>query len=363
MRVLHIVSEPGSHDRGVPQKVAATVESWRRLGVDADFVDLATASLGSDGVGDRGPERRPRLGRAGWVLEMERRARRLREVLDRQRPDVVYSRELVWSPAVESIFRRHPVVLEINSDRATELASSSRAAAAFWRTTSARNRRRARGIVSVTNELARKLVPESVPWVTIPNGEDVADRPPPRLHADRPLLVMLVGGVNAWQGMDRVDALARALPQFDFGICGDLGSAAQGLSERVRRIPPMKGRELDDLLSRTTVCLGTLALSRKSMTEACPLKSRTALASGVPLIYAYDDPQLDGDEIFALRVADAPTWSREDLERIESFVERAAGDPSIGVAAWDFARRNIDRDVLEQRRIDFMAGLLREPGS
>ena len=125
----------------------------------------------------------------------------------------------------------------------------------------------------------------------------------------------------------------------------------------------MKGRELDDLLSRTTVCLGTLALSRKSMTEACPLKSRTALASGVPLIYAYDDPQLDGDEIFALRVADAPTWSREDLERIESFVERAAGDPSIGVAAWDFARRNIDRDVLEQRRIDFMAGLLREPGS
>ncbi|MFM1832739.1 MAG: hypothetical protein RLZZ461_1055, partial [Planctomycetota bacterium] len=45
MRLLHLVSEPGPSGRGVPQKVARTVEVWRKLGVEADFVDLATARL------------------------------------------------------------------------------------------------------------------------------------------------------------------------------------------------------------------------------------------------------------------------------------------------------------------------------
>ena len=42
MRVLHLVSEPGTAGRGVPQKVEATVTCWRSLGVDADFVDRFT---------------------------------------------------------------------------------------------------------------------------------------------------------------------------------------------------------------------------------------------------------------------------------------------------------------------------------
>lgn len=362
MRVLHLVSEPGPRGRGVSQKVADTVACWRRLGVDADHLDLATGAIGFDGLMDDADVRTRPSGRAGWILEMERRVRRVLEVLEREAPDLVYTRELVWSPAVERMFRRHRVVLEINSDSGRELADRSAAAAGFWRITSRRLRRRAAGIVSVTPELAGRLVPPFVPSAVVPNATDVpVEAPPRRPDAARPLLLMLVGGGNAWQGLDRLDALANAMPQFEFAFCGDAGSAAEGLSDRLVRLAPVHGEDLAELLARTTVGVGTLALSRKGMTQACPLKSRTVLAAGVPLLYAYDDPALEDDRPFALRVADRPEWAESDLARIEAFVHRTTLEPELGEAAWRYARANLDREVVEQARLEFMRSLLPAP--
>ncbi len=358
MRVLHLVSEPGPPGRGVPQKVARTVEVWRTLGVEADHLDVATGRLGFDGVASLELEHPGPLRRAGWVREMERRGRRLQQVLDRERPDIVYTRELVWAPAIESIFRRHRVVVEINSDRAMELRPASRAAAAFWRLTAGRLLRRAAGIVTVTGELGDRLAPANVSRIVLANGAIVPDAPPKRKpDPDRPRVLMLVGGPGAWQGIDRVGALAVAMPEFEFVVCGDLGSWAETLPPSVRRLPPRSGRELRELLAGSAACIGTLALSRKRMTQAWPLKSRTALAAGVPLIYAYDDPDLSGDEPFALRVDDVDEWSSEDLSRIDAFVTRAAHDPGLGLAAWGFARERLDIKAIERRRIVFMESL------
>lgn len=361
MRVLHLVTEFGSNDRGVPQKVRRTVDAWRRLGVEVEHLDLATGAISADGVAESGSERPRRLGRAGWILEMERRGRRLLDVLGCESPDIVYTRELVWSPAVERIFRRHRVVLEINSDRAGELASTSRAAAAFWRVTSARLRRRAAGIVSVTHELATTFSPAGVPSAVVANAADVPASPPPRC-ADpaRPLALMLVGNDRPWHGLDRLCMLAEALPQFEFAICGNV-SASMPADARIRVCSPRSGDALADLLSRATVCIGSLALHRAGLREACPLKSRAALAAGVPLVYAYDDPDLAGDEPFALRVTDRSDWSADDVARVEAFIRRAAADPELGLAAWRFAGERLDREVVERRRLDFMRSLL--PGA
>lgn len=359
MRVLHLVSEPGTAGRGVPQKVARTVETWRSLGIDADHVEIATARRGVDGiVATEASIEAPRT-RAGWILEMERRGRRLLDLLDRERPDLVYTRELVWAPAIESMFRRHRVVVEINSDRGAELRSASPAASVFWKWTSGRLLRRAAGIVAVTGELERRIAPRGIPTAVIANAADVPAAPPVRSPSSgRPLVLMLVGGANNWHGVDRVATLAESLPDIEFAVCGDLGRGAADLSPAVTRLPPAHGDDLDRLLARTTVGIGTLALSRKGMVEACPLKSRTMLAAGVPLIYAYDDPQLEGDEPFTLRVADRPEWSGDDLRRIADFVAGVARRPELADEAWRFARSRMDRAVVERRRLDFMRSLL-----
>ncbi len=357
MKVLHVVSEPGPAGGGVSQKVVRTVETWRRLGLEADFIDLATGRTGRSGIAAGDPFR-PRL-RGEWILEMDRRARRLRRTLEEVAPDLVYTRELIWSPGLKSILERFPVVIEVNSDRGEELRSHARAASAFWNLTAPWIRRRAAGQVFVTNELARRLGSPKVPATVVGNGVDVPLSPPTRRPcSERPLVVMLVGGAAPWHGIDRFAGLARQMPQFDFAICGDVGREFGGLPETLRLLEPRVGSELDELLSKTSVSFGTLALSRKNMTEACPLKSRTSLAAGVPLVYAYEDPALRGDEPFALRIEDRDRQSPAAVARIVKFIDAATAEPALGIEAWKFARRKLDVDVVERDRLEFFSSVL-----
>ena len=357
MKVLHVVSESGPAGRGVPQKVVRTVEAWRRLGVDADFIDLATARIGTTGIG-AGDAFQPRF-RGEWILEMHRRSKKMRQVLQDAAPDLVYTRELVWNPGLKSILDGFRVVIEVNSDRGEELRARSRAASAFWRLTAPGIRRRAAGIVAVTDELAAKIGSPGIPTTVIGNAVDVASTPPKRSRpSNRPLVLMLVGGPAPWQGIDRFAALSESLPQFDFVICGDGGADVKNLPDTVGVLEPRSGQSLEELLSRVSVSFGTMALSRKGMVEACPLKSRTSLAAGVPLIYAYDDPALKGDERFALRIEDRQIQSQATITRIADFIRKASEEPGIGIEAWEFAKRNLGVDVAEKRRIEFFESIL-----
>ena len=108
----------------------------------------------------------------------------------------------------------------------------------------------------------------------------------------------------------------------------------------------------------TSVSFSTLALSRKGMTEACPLKSRTSLAAGIPLIYAYEDPALQGNEPFALRIKDRQQLSQSTLNSVKDFIQKASEKPEIGIQAWEFAKMNLDFEVVEKERINFFKSII-----
>ena len=94
------------------------------------------------------------------------------------------------------------------------------------------------------------------------------------------------------------------------------------------------------------------------MREACPLKSRTALAAGMPLLYAYDDPNLLGDESLALRIPQVDVPAPSTIERVGDFVQRAHDDRAMGFEAWRFARVRLDADRVERRRVEFFASIV-----
>ena len=357
MKVLHIVSEYGSKNRGVPQKVVRTVDAWKRFGIEADFINFASAQIGNAGLGLE-DSFKPRF-RGEWIVEMHRRTKKVLEVLKQAKPDLVYTREMVWSPGFLSIMNEFKVVIEVNSDRGNELRSNSLAAAAFWNMTSKSIHRRAAGLICVTNELAEKFGLASIPTTVIANAVEVPKVLPKRsLSSNRPLVLMLVGSPSSWIGLDRFSALSELLPEFDFVICGDLRAYAGKISETVRVMPPCNGKVLEELLSKTCVSFGTLALSRNGMVEACPLKSRTSLAAGIPLIYAYKDPALKGNEPFALRIEDRQQQTSSTLVKITNFIKKASVDPDLGLKAWKFAQNNLDIDILEKRRIRFFNSII-----
>ncbi len=358
MRLVQLATNLGTPGSGVADKIVRTVEAWRRLGADAILVDVASGAV-VDGD-DPPPVPPPPTSRAAWVRRTEAGAQRLRDTLDRLRPDVVQAREMIWTPTVESIFRRHRVVLELNSDAAVELSTRSRAAATYWRLTSGRLRRRAAGIVSVTHELADRLVPSGVPRIVLGNAVEVPPVPLARIRTGdpRPMLLMLIGSPAPWHGLDRVGRLATLRPDLRIVVCGRLGDAGRDLPPEVERREPVEGDALRELIAESSVGIGTLALSRKGLREACPLKSRTMLAAGRSLVMAHADPALDGRETFVLRIPDDDAAIDREAPAIAAFAHAAAEDPAIGESAWAFARDHLAVEVVERRRLAFFEQII-----
>ncbi|GGA33428.1 hypothetical protein [Paenibacillus physcomitrellae] len=79
------------------------------------------------------------------------------------------------------------------------------------------------------------------------------------------------------------------------------------------------------LLDQADIAVGTLALYRKNMTEASPLKVREYLANGLPVIIAYEDTDFPAEVPFLLRLPAEPDLIRRNLGRIEQFVEAWQG--------------------------------------
>jgi hypothetical protein len=131
-------------------------------------------------------------------------------------------------------------------------------------------------------------------------------------------------------------------------VQGQLGSGSS-VVVRATRSPG----EYNDVLAQLDATVGTMALDRRGLTEAAPLKVRDAAARGIPLLLPYVDTNLDA--------ADDPAVLRIDPRAID----RAAASvrnwlPRIsGRRLSDATRSLVDIHVIERRRLDFLAGLTR----
>jgi hypothetical protein len=102
------------------------------------------------------------------------------------------------------------------------------------------------------------------------------------------------------------------------------------------------------LLAEVDVGIAPLALHRKHMDEACPLKTREYLALGLPVVAGYRDPDVRNAE----HVLELP--NREDN------VTRHGDEIAEFIAKWHGRRVErsevaaLDAGVKEQARLSFM---------
>ena len=70
----------------------------------------------------------------------------------------------------------------------------------------------------------------------------------------------------------------------------DRDAKSLGIRDRVRMFPWMDERRAAELINAADIGLGPLALERKRLREASPLKTRMYLSLGVPILINYRDP-------------------------------------------------------------------------
>ncbi|MGD8863725.1 MAG: hypothetical protein PVI30_27160 [Myxococcales bacterium] len=361
MRLLYISDDftPGS---GVAIKVLAKTRIWEQLGHDVWLISARTPVPRRIAeveriVGAR-EDRRSLPRRVLGELSVRRgAAAALWAAAARVGADAIYSRELPPGLLLRGpFFRSRPLVLEVNSDSVLEMDAGS---LRRWRSARARaaQLRDARGVVFVSHELKVRLGAGVAHSVVLANG--CASHPAlPRRRPARPTLVLVGSARQPWTGFDRFAELARRLPELDFVTVGQDPSRLPDLPN-LESHPRVGQAEVDRILAGCTVGMGPLALDRKQMREASPLKTRNYLAMGLPVIQSYQDTDLDEDSGCVLQLPPAFPFSEHDLERLREFARRARHDDRMSERALSLARGPLSVEAKERQRLSFIESLVR----
>lgn len=206
----------------------------------------------------------------------------------------------------------HHLITEHHTDEAAEYRTINPGPVGWLRSAIERRRKptflaRVAGIVAVTEELRRleSAAAPGRPSTVIGNGIDVsaqAAHGPAAADSQRLRIFWACSTFASWHGLDRMlAALARrhAGAAVELHLAGRLDpsqklaiTACQSPHLQVTAHGSLGPTALDQVMRSCHIAIGCLALHRKGMTEACPLKVREAVARGMPIAIAYHDPDL-----------------------------------------------------------------------
>jgi hypothetical protein len=269
--------------------------------------------------------------------------------------ELIYMRTRLYMPFIGVALKKHKVVMELNSDDVEEWKSVNKFIYYYNSITRRMFFRLASGYVSVSNEIAERSKHFAKPIVTIANGIKVDSLPyEPDVNNTKPMICFVGSPGFKWHGIDKIEYLATNCPDYDFHIAGEDGKDRGNL--KYHGYKPII--ELQKIIKNSDVCISTMSLYIKNMNEASPLKSRQYLAQGIPMIYAYEDTDLIGDEEFTLKIPNNESNAVSSLEEIKKFINLCFKDETLRQKAKDFASQNLDVSLKEEKRINFLKTLL-----
>ena len=384
MRLAYIVFMPNPI-AGIERSVRGKAEAWSGLNAGVDVVVLNPDVEKQDGV--------VRLVRidasANRFLRYRQTVMARYDIIERSFDFDAYDLVFLRYPCADSsglaLMRKYPIVLEYHSAMLAEMMSHLESSISvpvrvvkhlrvlLERRHGPEILQHARGIIGVTDEICRMELERTganVPALTVPNGINVDSIPATgfkpfdgsHLHVG-----FVASLLNPWHGLDRV---TRGLASYSGGVRITLHLIGEIPRDQVpdlsacnvetRFYSTLKGDDLNDVLARMNVAISSLALYRKSLHEACDLKSREYTARGLPFVIGYTDPDLqsiDDADQFALQVNN--TDDAIDIEAVIAFAEavgKQAGDLSESMRS--SARSVMDWRVKAPQYIDFAKRLL-----
>ena len=354
MKLAYLTFGGVNSENGPGKKMLSQVRAWMARGHEVMLFAMSRSESLWVGLADlpietvRGFTKLARLWRSRALV---------RKVME-WKPDLVYTRMSMNFPGLGMLMERVPSILELNTYDVGELKSwPFRTQRLYYLATRARILRKARGLVAVTHEIASKFADFGKPTLVLGNGIGLSLFPELQAPRDANPRVVFIGAPGQpWHGVDKIMALAAHFRQWHFDLIGpsheDLGSAT--VPENVSLHGLLGRAEYVQIIAKADVALGTLALHRKEMHEACPLKVREYLAYGIPTIIGYRDTDFPDPVSWLLQIPNTPDNVTSSFTRIERFVCSAMGKrvPREKI-------RHLDVVTKEGQRLAFMDSIRR----
>lgn len=371
MKIAYLLAEDLSRHPGLKHKIDGQISRWVEAGHEVykvlHFSGMVVAPDGQ--VRSMEPALSAPVQRGGKARQMMRLSRQYAfaaSALEWIRPDITYSRYLFPAWGVGNIARHGGrLVFEINSDDAAEYSARNFLTGVLNKIFRSKVLRMAKGLVFVTRELAhspafsafaqaRMVIANGVECVRFPFVKDPGNT--------SPQLGFIGSPGQPWHGLDKLLTLAELIPECTIHVIGPSEQECRSLSGRLPNNVVTHGYlnavDAQQVISVMDVGISTLALHRKGMNEACPLKVRQYLAQGLPVLAASEDTDILTDQCFYLRLPNCEDNIRPHAQRIIDFVHGAFGNVAMREKAREFAMSRMAVDGKEAERVHFFQSVL-----
>jgi hypothetical protein len=126
-----------------------------------------------------------------------------------------------------------------------------------------------------------------------PNGGATNPNSQKDLRGESPEFMFVASYFSNWHGLDKLlKCMQQDSRPFTLHLIGSVSDADRRVAledDRVILHGSLSADEIEDIGARAWLSFASLALERKGMLQACPLKTRTSLAQGIPVYGSYAD--------------------------------------------------------------------------
>lgn len=350
MRIATVVFAP-IDDSGVMRKIERQAHTWTLEGHEVKLFMLALndTHLSSNNRFLMEVLYMQRKHTLKFFLSVDRLVRRIIS----WNPDLVYVRFGLYYPSQEYVMHRFPTIIELNTDDIVEFRQLlSPHVYLYHRMTRGQSLKKCAGLVTVTHEIAQRTESFQKKRMVIGNDIDLSNYPhfsSQQEHTPHPRIVFIASRNRPWHGIDKIMLLARQCPSWNFDIIGlNVSDIDESIPSNVLFHGLLAVKEYQSIMSQADVGIGTLALHRKGMHEASPLKVREYLAYGMPTIIGYQDTDFPQPVSYLLQLPNTEDNVATHVQDIQQFV-----DSSRNTRVPREEILHLDTRYKEQKRLEF----------
>ena len=357
MKIAYLIDYDLHTHSGVIQKIKEQSLQWTQKGHTVYFVSPKTMSVYDSDHNILFQEKplNVKLGRVGTAINLLYNAYFTYKLFQKIEFDLIYMRYRLYMPFINKIFKSHKVIMEINSDDTLEYKLHSKLTHIYNKLTRSLFLKNMNAFISVSYELKKKFEFLNKPMVVIANGININDyQVETQKSHTAPILVFIGTPKQPWHGVDKIIMMANFFKMYQFYIIGFKGED----SGNIHYFGYLSKEESTKIINQCDIGIGTLSLYKKSMNEASPLKTRQYLACGLPLIYAYDDTDIDKEMPFILKISNSENNVIDSLDKIDNFIKSVYQNKSIKENAKRFAKEKLDTSIKEDKRLFFFREII-----
>ena len=356
LRIAFILCENIDRETGVLKKMAMQMRYWKTKGHVVKLFVAAQSDRRWEGLADIDVD-------ITVITKFSDKWDRnlLYKKIQPWTPDMLYLRYSWLYSFISKLISRYPSIMEINSDDYSEMKISELKRGAifkymYYRLTRNRLYRHMVGFVYLTDELKQKLSKYNKPGVVISNGIDIDKFDMLPATGNKHHVLFFMGtSKQPWHGVDKIVTMANRFPEWEFELVGFAADDIDAAPPKNMRFHGfLNYKDYIRILSTSDIAIGTLALHRKNMNEASPLKVRECLACGLPVIIGYKDTDFPDGAPFLLQLPNTETNVGDNLDAIDKFV-----------LAWNGKRveakyiSNLNLDIKEDERLAFFQKIIK----